>query len=161
MRGVRRKQRSAERPFVVYTDMVADLFHAGHVSFLEKVRATAGQRAGDRGVQLVVGVVSDDDVAAYKRRPVLTTRERAIVLAACRLVDAVVENPPVPVTGEFLDGIGADLVVHGDDMDDEELDHWYGAAIASGRFATVPYTREVEGAPLSTTELLRRVLGED
>jgi cytidyltransferase-like protein len=142
--------------FVVYTDMVADLFHAGHVEFLRKARAAGEARAGSAPVHLVVGVVSDDDVASYKRRPVMSTHERAVVLAECRLVDEVIEGPPVPVTAEFLAEIGAGLVVHGDDMDADELRHWYGAAMDLGLFATVAYTREVDGVPISTTEVLRR-----
>ena len=143
-------------PFVVYTDMVADMFHAGHVHFLRKARAAGETRAQGRPIRMVVGVVSDDDVAGYKRRPVMRCRERAIVLAECRLVDAVIEEPPVPVTGGFLDDLGAQLVVHGDDMDDDSLRYWYGAAIDSGRFVTVAYTEQIDGVAISSTEIIRR-----
>lgn len=49
----------------VYVDMVGDLFHAGHVSLLREAR-----RHGD---WLVVGVLSDDTAASYKRRPIMTS----------------------------------------------------------------------------------------
>lgn len=142
--------------FVVYTDMVADLFHAGHVAFLRSARAVAKTRSSGRPVRLVVGVVSDDDASAYKRLPVMSSAERAIVLGECRLVDAVVEAPPVPVTSEFLRDLAADLVLHGDDMDEPELHHWYAEAIALGIFETVPYTHDIGGIAISTTEVIRR-----
>ena len=48
----------------VYVDMVGDLFHAGHVALLREARSH-----GDR---LVVGVLSDETAASYKRRPIMT-----------------------------------------------------------------------------------------
>jgi cytidyltransferase-like protein len=36
------------------------------------------------GNRLFVGVLSDESVAAYKRKPVMTTDERASVVATCK-----------------------------------------------------------------------------
>ena len=47
----------------VYADMVADLFHHGHVEFLKQAR--------DLGGYLIVGVAGDDDAADGKRHPIL------------------------------------------------------------------------------------------
>jgi cytidyltransferase-like protein len=138
--------------FTVYVDMVGDLFHAGHVRFLEQARALAAERAGGGEVRLLAGLMGDDAAAEYKRRPVQPLAERAIVIGACRYVDEVIPDAPMPFDGDFLDAHGIDLVVHGDDMADEGRRYWYGAAIERGIFAVVPYTSEV-----STTELLRRV----
>ena len=66
----------------VYTDVVGDLFHWGHVEFFRLAR--------DLGDVLVVGVHDDDTVAVYKRRPILTLDERIRVVAGCRWVDEVV-----------------------------------------------------------------------
>lgn len=52
----------------VYVDMVGDLFHAAHVALLREARSH-----GDR---LVVGVLSDETAASYKRRPIMTLAER-------------------------------------------------------------------------------------
>ena len=68
--------------------------------------------------------MGDDAAAAYKRRPVQPLAQRMIVLEACRYVDDVVGNPPMPVTEEFLDEHAVDLVVHGDDLDEERLRYW-------------------------------------
>ncbi len=151
-------------PFVVYVDMVGDLFHAGHVSFLRKARELGAEHAAAGGmseVRLVVGLMGDSAAAAYKRRPVQPLAQRIIVVEACRYVDDVVGDPPMPVTEVFLETHAVDLVVHGDDLSDEELRHWYSAPIARGRFAVVPYTSQVEGEPVSTSEIIRRVEGRE
>lgn len=144
------------RPFVAYADMVGDLFHAGHVSFLQKARAAAAERAGDRDVHLVVGVMADDDAAAYKRKPVLTLAERAGVIAGCRHVDEVLAPCPAGIDDAFLDAVGIDLVVHGDDFTDAAVQRWYGPALRRGIFVTVPYSAVDEGTT-STTDIISRL----
>lgn len=79
---------------VVYTKMVADLFHPGHVNFLRNARAL-----GDR---LVVHIVDDTRVSAFKRKPVMTQAERIAVVAACRYVDDVVADGPRIITIDFM-----------------------------------------------------------
>ncbi|MET8689202.1 adenylyltransferase/cytidyltransferase family protein [Streptomyces sp. NPDC004732] len=70
----------------VYADMVGDLFHPGHVALLRAAR--------DFGERLIVGVLSDEVVATYKRRPIMTLAERVAVIEACRYVDEVLPNAP-------------------------------------------------------------------
>ncbi|HWB23107.1 MAG TPA: adenylyltransferase/cytidyltransferase family protein [Gaiellaceae bacterium] len=143
--------------FVVYVDMVGDLFHAGHVRFLQHARALAEERADGRDVKLVAGLMGDEAAGSYKRRPVQPLVERMIVVGACRYVDEVVGDAPMPVDDPFLDAHAIDLVVHGDDMAEDRLAYWYAAPLARGIFAVVPYTREIDGAAVSTSELIRRV----
>lgn len=66
----------------IYVEMVADLFHYGHVEFLRNAKAL--------GDKLVVGVLSDEWTVKYKRKPVLTMQERAKVIEGCRYVDEVI-----------------------------------------------------------------------
>ena len=129
----------------VYVDMVGDLFHAGHVALLREAR-----RLGD---ELVVGVLSDETAAAYKRRPIMSVAERVAVIEACRYVDEVVPGAPFEVTQEFLDEHRITTVVHGDDLSPEGAASIYGPAVASGRYVAVPRTDGI-----STTEIIRRVL---
>jgi cytidyltransferase-like protein len=128
----------------VYADMVADLFHAGHVEFL--------RRARELGDELVVGIHSDETVAGYKRAPVMTMAERVPVVAACRHVDEVVPDAPLSVTREWLEEHRIDLVVHGDDLDEESLERMYGVPRALGILRLVPYTLGV-----STSQLIERI----
>lgn len=128
----------------VYVDMVGDLFHMGHVRFLKAARTF--------GDWLVVGVLSDDVVAAYKRRPIMTLAERVAVIEACRHVDEVLPDAPYAVTIEFLDRHDISVLVHGDDLPAKAVDEVYGEVAAAGRLHLVKYT-----AGISTTELIKRV----
>ncbi len=69
---------------VVFTNGTFDILHRGHVSYLEKARAS--------GDILIVGVNSDSSVRAYKGpgRPVNSQADRLFVLAALQCVDYVV-----------------------------------------------------------------------
>jgi cytidyltransferase-like protein len=129
----------------VYADMVGDLFHAGHVEFLRQARSL--------GDELVVGVHSDDDVASYKRRPILTMDERIQVVAACRYVDETLPNAPLSVDQEWLDRHRLDLVVHGDDFDPETLARYYRVALERGILRILPYSPGI-----STSQILDRIV---
>jgi len=128
----------------VYVDMVADLFHHGHVRFLERAR-----QFGD---VLVVGIHSDDTVAGYKRRPVMTMEERVGVVSCCRYVDEVIPDAPLSVTRDWLDRHRIDLVVHGDDLSDESLREMYDVPRQLGILRLVPYTESV-----STSDVIERI----
>ncbi len=129
----------------VYVDMVGDLFHAGHVSFLREAR-----RHGD---WLIVGVLSDDTAAAYKRRPIMTLAERVAVIESCRYVDEVIPDAPGRLTEAFLDEHAITAVVHGDDLSPEGAESVYGPVAAAGKLTYIP---RVGG--ISTTQLIQRVL---
>ncbi len=159
------------REFNVYADMVGDLFHGGHVNFLRQARALACERVADRDgvspeeadsrVRLIVGLLGDEAAAAYKRRPVVPLAERVAVIAACRYVDLVVPECPLSIDEPFIEDHRLDLVVHGDDYGQDEIDRYYSAAVRLGIFATVPYTRtDAAGNPLSTTAILARARAE-
>jgi cytidyltransferase-like protein len=130
----------------VYVDLVGDLFHAGHVELLRAARSF--------GDWLVVGVLSDEVVAAYKRRPIMTLEERVAVVRACRYVDEVVPAAPDVVTLEFLRDHDISAVVHGDDISDEAITTVYAEVDAAGMLRLVP-----RRTSLSTTELIERVRG--
>jgi ethanolamine-phosphate cytidylyltransferase/choline-phosphate cytidylyltransferase len=125
-------------------DIVGDLFHYGHVEFL--------RRARELGDVLVVGVHSDETVSSYKRTPIMSMDERIGVIEACRYVDEVIPDAPVPVDEAFIRDHRIDLVVHGDDMDTETLAQHYHIAQSLGIFRTVPYT-----AGISTSAIIRRL----
>jgi cytidyltransferase-like protein len=128
----------------VYVDMVADMFHPGHVAFLKQARAF--------GDYLIVGLNNDEDVKSYKRLPIMNLEERTQAVSACKYVDEVIPNCPLRVTDEFIDQHKIDVVVHGDDFNPETIQHYYGVPIRRNMFKTVPYTKGV-----STSDLIRRI----
>lgn len=139
------RPRRARRGRVVYTDMCADLFHAGHVNFLRQARAL--------GDWLVVGIHDDATIAGYKGAPVQTLEERVAAVAACRHVDQVVPGAPLEVSPRYLDALGVDVVCHADEIDAAARDRMYGEILASHGLELVPYT-----SGISTRELRARVL---
>ncbi len=127
----------------VYVDMVADLFHYGHVDFLRKAHAL--------GDYLLVGICSDEVVQASKWKPILNMEERVACVAGCRYVDEVVPDAPWIIDRAWIKKHNIDLVVHGDDYAQDRLEYIYKVPIAMGIFRTVPYTPGI-----STTEIIRR-----
>ena len=128
----------------VYVDMVADLFHYGHVELLRQARAL--------GDYLVVGVHADDAVLAHKRQPILTMEERVACVAGCRYVDEVLPNAPWITDRDWIEKHNIGLVVHGSDYSLEDLKHTHSAPIEMGILRTVDYTPRI-----STTEIIRRI----
>jgi cytidyltransferase-like protein len=137
-------QACEEKKTKVYVDIVGDLFHAGHVAFLQKAKAF--------GDYLIVGVLGDDTVEEYKRRPVISLQDRVAVIKACKYVDEVVVAPPLRLTDEMVEELGIDYVVHGDDFNKDLLEDQYGVALKLGIFRTVPYT-----SGISTTNIIHRI----
>ena len=127
----------------IYVDMVADLFHYGHVEFLKKTLAF--------GDHLLVGIHSDEAVQANKRNPILSMEERVASVEGCRYVDEVVPDAPWIMDAAWIEKHKIDLVVHGDDYSSDQIEHVYKVPISMGIFRTVPYTPTI-----STTEIIRR-----
>ena len=100
---------------VVYSFVVADLFHYGHLQLLKTAK-----EAGDLHI---CGVLSDEAVAAYKHRPVANFEERKAVISSICYVDRVVEQTLKDPT-ENLQAIHAEfpgavlVLIHGDDWRD-------------------------------------------
>jgi glycerol-3-phosphate cytidylyltransferase len=129
---------------VVFVNMVADLFHAGHVSFLKKAK--------QYGDVLIVGLHGDELVSKYKRKPICNIEERKTVVESCKYVNRVICDTPLIITQDFINKHKIDLVVHGDDFDVEKINDFYGEVIELNKFITVPYTQGI-----STSEIIKRV----
>ena len=129
----------------VYVDMVADLFHYGHVELLRQARAL--------GDYLLVGVHSDSLVLAHKRKPILTMEERVACVAGCRYVDEVLPNAPWVTGLDWIEKHDIHLVAHGSDYSQEDLKGTHAVPIEMGILRIVDYTTEI-----STTEIIRRIL---
>jgi rfaE bifunctional protein nucleotidyltransferase chain/domain len=118
---------------VVFTNGVFDLIHPGHVDVL-----LAARREGDA---LVVGLNSDASVRRLKgdTRPVRNETERAIVLAALAMVDAVVmfeQDTPL----ELIKSLEPDVLVKGGDYTEATVVGANEVRARGGRVVIVPLT---------------------
>lgn len=85
---------------------VFDLFHRGHLELLKTAKGL--------GRRLYVVINGDDFTASYKRRPIISERDRCEIVLACKFVDhAEISNSPD--AKPFIERFGIGVVVHGDD----------------------------------------------
>lgn len=127
----------------VYVDMVADLFHIGHLNLIKEAK-----KLGDK---LIVGVHSDEDVMTYKRKPVIPFNQRSEIIKNIKQVDEVIEKAPLILTEDFLDKNNIDIVVHGDDVSDS-LKEQHKVAIEKNIVKYIPYTKST-----STTKIIKQI----
>lgn len=139
--------REAAAGRVVFTNGVFDLLHPGHVDVLVGAR-----RAGDA---LVVGLNGDASVRRLKgpTRPVRSEAERAYVLAAFEVVDAVVvfdEDTPL----ELVRTLAPDVIVKGGDYDESTIVGASEVRARGGQVVIIPLT-----PGQSTTSIIEKLRG--
>ena len=131
---------------IVFTNGCFDILHRGHVEYLQEAAAL-----GDR---LVIGLNSDASVKRQNKgpeRPLNDELSRAKVLAALRLVDAVVifdQDTPL----ELIQAIGPDVLVKGGDWPEDKI---VGADLVKSRGGSVHSLKLVDG--FSTTGLVEKI----
>ena len=130
----------------VYADVVADLFHRGHVEFLKKVKSLYDN------TYVIVGIQSNEDSQKYKRVPIFNAEDRAEIIKSCKDVDEIILEPQLYITKEFLKENNIDIVVHGDDMTEYLKKYNYEIPIKLEIMRTVPY---YEG--ISTTQIIQKI----
>lgn len=118
---------------LVFTNGVFDLLHPGHVDVL-----LAARQQGDT---LLVGINSDASVRRLKgpSRPVRMEKERAYVIAALGMVDAVVifeQDTPL----ELIRALEPDVLVKGGDYTEASVVGAQEVRALGGRVVIVPLT---------------------
>lgn len=104
LEAVTKKLRAVESR-TVYMCFATDLLHGGHIAIIRKA-----QRLG----RLIIGVLSDEAVASYKRFPLVPAAERMRLFESLAGVSRVVEQKSLSYR-ENLEKYRPDYVVHGDD----------------------------------------------
>jgi D-beta-D-heptose 7-phosphate kinase/D-beta-D-heptose 1-phosphate adenosyltransferase len=132
---------------VVFTNGVFDLLHPGHVDVLVGAR-----RHGDA---LIVGLNSDASVRRLKgpERPVRSESERAYVLGAFEVVDAVVvfdEDTPL----ELVRRLEPDVIVKGGDYREDTIVGAREVRARGGSVVVIPLT-----PGQSTTSIIEKLRG--
>uniref|UniRef100_A0A3P8YCL9 ethanolamine-phosphate cytidylyltransferase n=1 Tax=Esox lucius TaxID=8010 RepID=A0A3P8YCL9_ESOLU len=84
---------------IIYVAGAFDLFHIGHVDFLEAV-----SKLSDKPY-VIVGLHFDQEVNRYKGKnyPIMNVHERTLSVLACRYVSEVVIGAPYAVTRDLLE----------------------------------------------------------
>ncbi|KAM0905465.1 hypothetical protein ACQ4PT_017376 [Festuca glaucescens] len=144
------RKKEQQRPVRVYMDGCFDLMHYGHANALRQAKLL--------GDQLVVGVVSDEEIVANKGPPVLSMEERLTLVSGLKWVDEVIPNAPYEITEEFMNTLfnkyNIDYIIHGDDpcLLPDGTDA-YALAKKAGRYKQIKRTEGV-----SSTDIVGRIL---
>jgi phosphoenolpyruvate phosphomutase len=121
----------------VYMCFSTDMLHSGHIAIIKKAKKLG---------RLIIGVLSDEAIASYKRFPLMPFAERKSLFENINGVDLVVEQKELSYKNVLMD-LKPDYVVHGDDwktgfqkpIRDEVLDvlQSYG-----GELIEYPYSKD-------------------
>jgi len=132
---------------VVFTNGVFDLIHPGHLIYL--------QEAADLGTKLILAINSDASVKMLGKgdsRPINTEQDRAIIMSALTMIDAVVifeeETPQI-----IINVLMPDVLVKGGDY---TIDNIVGAKEVLANGGEVKQLQFVEG--YSTTAIEQKIL---
>ena len=128
----------------VYVGMSADLVHPGHINIINEA-AKLGE--------LVVGVLTDEAIASYKRLPFLTYEQRKSVVENIKGVSKVIPQTTLDYRPN-LSELKPDIVVHGDDWCEgvqaktrqqviDELSKW------GGKLVEIAYTHGISSTQLN------------
>merc|ERR1740128_430281 len=134
---------------IVYVAGAFDLFHIGHLDFLEECRKL--------GTYLIVGLHTDPVVNRYKGSnfPIMNIHERTLSVLAYRCVDEVVIGAPYSVTSEMMNHFNVSVVCHGATPVSLDLggDDPYAEPKRQGKFVAVD-----SGNSLTTEKLVERIV---
>ncbi len=142
----------------VYMSFSTDIIHGGHIEIIKKA-----EKLG----KLIIGVLSDEAVASYKRFPLVSAKERKKLFASITGVYKVVDQSTLSYK-ENLEKYKPDIVVHGDDwckgfqkpVRDEVVSILasYGGKLVEYPYSCDPEYREMENrarAELSLPDIRR------
>lgn len=129
----------------VYVGMSADIIHPGHLNIIHEA-----QKLG----KVIVGVLTDEAIASYKRLPYLNYEQRALVVKNLKGVSEVIPQTTLDYRPN-LEKIKPDYVVHGDDWKEgvqketrqkviDKLAEWGGKVI------DIPYTKGISSTQLNS-----------
>jgi len=130
---------------IIFANGCFDLLHVGHVRYLRAAKALGGK--------LVVGINADSSVRQLKGqgRPLMPEDERAEILAALEVVDAVTVFPETDVSA-LLRAVRPDVQAKGTDYTADTVPERQVAIDCGGRVAIVGDPKDH-----SATELVRRL----
>ena len=128
---------------VVYAFVVADLFHYGHLDYL--------RQAKELGDYLIVGVLTDEATMEYKRKPIIPFEERIEIVKHINYVDDVIPQYNVDPTENLIKLGNVDILVHGDDWEENYLGTAYMRSSGKQALRTKYYPHQC------TTKIIEKI----
>lgn len=133
---------------LVYVGMCADLIHVGHINIINE--------ASKYG-KVCVGVLTDEAVESYKRKPIQDFTSRRIIIENLKNVCYTVPQRTLSYKDNLV-FLKPDFVLHGDDWKNgvqsstrieviNTLNEW------NGKLIEIPYTKNI-----STTDLINHIM---
>ena len=130
----------------VYVGMSADLIHPGHLNIINEAK-----KIGD----VVLGLLTDEAIASYKRLPFLSYEQRKIIMGNIKGINEIVPQKTLDYVPN-LRKLKPDYVVHGDDWKEgaqkqtrqrviDALNEW------GGELVEIPYTSGISSAQLNAS----------
>ena len=129
---------------LVYVGMSADLVHPGHLNILKEAHQYG---------EVIVGLLTDDAIASYKRIPHMEFEQRKQVIESIKWISKVVSQDTLDYAPNLRE-IKPDFVLHGDDWKEgvqsetrqrviDTLAEW------NGKLIEVPYTKGISSTQLN------------
>ena len=133
-----------EKIKTVYVGMSADIIHPGHLNIIHEANKLG---------RVVVGVLTDEAIASYKRLPYLTYEQRSLIVENLKGVDEVIPQTTLDYVPN-LEKIHPDYVLHGDDWKQgvqQETRQRVINCIAQwgGKVIDIPYTQGISSTKLN------------
>lgn len=103
-------------------------------------------------LRTIVGIPSEKDVTEYKRPQVLSIEDKKYAIENNKFVSGIILNAPCNgISEEFLIKNSLHFVLHGDDMNINQLNKYYNGAIKRNSLIITPYTPGI-----STSDILKK-----
>ena len=133
---------------IIYTDGIFDLFHRGHLEFLNNIKKKINNST------LVVGIINDNDATNYKRKPIYSEEDRYVIIENLKCVDKIIKDAPLIMNEDFINKNNIDLIVHGfsDKKDIHKQSDFFKIPIQLNKFEPMPYYELI-----STTNIINKI----
>ena len=135
-------QHQAETEKIVYTSVVCDLIHVGHINLFKSAKSL--------GDKLIVGVITDEGVAKYKRKPIIPFQQRLEIISSIKYVDLAVGQNNRSGKDNMMRIGNVSILIRGDDIEIQDEIKYIKSI--DGKFVKIPYTNGI-----STSEIINNI----
>lgn len=118
----------------VYAYFCLDILHIGHLRYIQKAKALAGQNG-----KLIAGILTDKAVEERKTTPVLPFTERIEIAESIKFIDEVVPQYTYsPIENLYL--LKPNIVIESESHDEADVKEVFSLmSILNGKVVMLPY----------------------